>query len=52
MHSTPSGRLAPIPEPLAYADGLTAARYCEPDPQDDNPPDAIPQAPGWQEGRD
>lgn len=34
-------------EPLAYADGLTAAEYIE--GEGDNEPRAIPQEPNWKE---
>ena len=51
MQGKLSGRItAPTIEPLAYADGLTAAWYMEPDREDDPQPEAIAQAPVWREG--
>lgn len=53
MKATSSGRVSaynPNPESYAYADGLTAASYIEPDAECDDGPQGIPQAPCWKEG--
>lgn len=50
MKATPSGRITPFdPQALAYADGLTAASYIEPDGEDATQPQGIPQEPNWTE---